>query len=650
MFNNKTLMKGLAGLLALIMCLPGMTGCVSCTYVPVEPHTTQSAVATEVPPTEAPTEEPVTRTVDLRQDIASVIAVETGTFGLASDGTVRFIGNAVSGQNYIYDWTDIREIAANDRTVAGLKEDGTVCVAWAEPDNPYSEAAEWTDVIGIAMGVNHIVGLVSDGTVLAAGDNALGQCDVSDWTGVIKVCAAAGYTAALTDNGIVTTLGETVDEVLNARPAADIAAGTECIAILDIDGTVRVYSLAGTSQKLGYSDWTDIVKVFIGGSSVYAVNRQGELLTDSELVTEPVTDAYFVSATNSHAVVLKGDGTVIGFGDGSDMKHGFEGWRLLPFVTEDGWLLGFGAGESYKGEELATGKTVVYTDPAAGTETEAVCVILGDVSGDGVIDQTDVDLVTAHIAGETALDGAFLRAANVIMDETEPDSVDVNDLDLITSEAGGRRAIDFYAKTDMYTAPLAEARRLNPDASGYITLAGTNISYPILYGDEWFYNDHGIDGKKSVQGCIYYYWSRANGNIVITGHNSRTSGTMFHELHNIQDNCAELSTYENRLWYINAYGESGWWEVWAMYEEGAFHKASDSSQYYNTGWPNTYNAMNEQERQEWIQYQLDRTELDYTVHVTTSDRFMTILTCGDSHSDAQRGARLYFFLRWVGRN
>ena len=60
--------------------------------------------------------------------------------------------------------------------------------------------------------------------------------------------------------------------------------------------------------------------------------------------------------------------------------------------------------------------------------------------------------------------------------------------------------------------------------------------------------------------------------------------------------------------------------------------------------------MNEQQRQAWIDYQLKKSTLKYDVSVCTSDRFMTLVTCGDNHYDAKKGARLYFFLRWVGND
>ncbi|MBO6060861.1 MAG: class B sortase, partial [Clostridia bacterium] len=207
-----------------------------------------------------------------------------------------------------------------------------------------------------------------------------------------------------------------------------------------------------------------------------------------------------------------------------------------------------------------------------------------------------------------------------------------------------------YAKTDSYTDLLAAAKRKNSDAEGYITIRDTNISYPIMYDFNWYYNDHDIDRNEIVRGSIYFYWGEPNGNIVITGHNSRTSGTMFHQLHKVQNNKSSLKTYRDRVWAINTYGATGYWEVWSLYEEPAFSDPSKSSQYFNTCFPGRYESKTEQEKQEWIDYQQRKSELGYTVNVTTKDRFMTLLTCGDSHADSAKGSRLYIFLRWVGED
>ena len=83
-----------------------------------------------------------------------------------------------------------------------------------------------------------------------------------------------------------------------------------------------------------------------------------------------------------------------------------------------------------------------------------------------------------------------------------------------------------------------------------------------------------------------------------------------------------------------------------MYEEKPANP-KESSQNYNCNFPNTMEELNDSEIAEWIEYQQERSELDYQLHVTPNDRFITILTCADQHWESNQGGRIYFFLRMV---
>lgn len=53
-------------------------------------------------------------------------------------------------------------------------------------------------------------------------------------------------------------------------------------------------------------------------------------------------------------------------------------------------------------------------------------------------------------------------------------------------------------------------------------------------------------------------------------------------------------------------------------------------------------SMTSEQISEWITYQQARTELDYSIHVTPNDRFLTVLTCADQHWESNLGGRIYF--------
>lgn len=124
------------------------------------------------------------------------------------------------------------------------------------------------------------------------------------------------------------------------------------------------------------------------------------------------------------------------------------------------------------------------------------------------------------------------------------------------------------------TAPVApgeepeyirQARAINPDVVGWITVPNTSIDYPIVLTDNNdFYLDHNLDKESSKSGAIFL--DHLNGdpneqqNLFIYGHNMR-NGTMFHDLNNFKnkeffDNAQPITVW---LW-----GEERKYEVFAQ--------------------------------------------------------------------------------------
>lgn len=219
-----------------------------------------------------------------------------------------------------------------------------------------------------------------------------------------------------------------------------------------------------------------------------------------------------------------------------------------------------------------------------------------------------------------------------------------------------------------YTEKIAALQAKNKDCIGWISVPGTNIDKGIMYGDSWFYSNHNEEKKEIVSGAVYSHYSALTQNVVITAHNSRSSKTMFHELHHVQEvnlgktNCAykkcnteldknvlpDFSTVEGRTWDISVFGVDAQWEIWAMYEV----KANESAKtlYYNTWYPSTkyaFQPKNASDVQEWIDYQLGRSDYSFGVSVTPEDQFMTLYTCGDNHDSDTAQSRLYLFLKQV---
>lgn len=204
----------------------------------------------------------------------------------------------------------------------------------------------------------------------------------------------------------------------------------------------------------------------------------------------------------------------------------------------------------------------------------------------------------------------------------------------------------------------------NSDVIGHISIANTNISYPILfkkstgvYDKSWYYSTRDITKRTSYAGW-YPSYSSITPNIVVWGHNMRPSKAGFHAFHHLYASAIGLSNCKysgcktsvtkyngwnnssySRTFDITLFGHNRW-EVWAMYETLA--NEPKSTQVYNFS-PNITDG--------WIGYQLDRSNKVGAkfpgVSVSSRDQILTIIGCGTNYDSSTAQSRLYIFLKAV---
>lgn len=85
---------------------------------------------------------------------------------------------------------------------------------------------------------------------------------------------------------------------------------------------------------------------------------------------------------------------------------------------------------------------------------------------------------------------------------------------------------------------IHEARAVNPDVIGWITVPNTSIHYPILEtNDNEFYLDHNLEKEISKSGAVFLDMLNNDPNqqkhLMIYGHNMK-DGSMFHDLNNFK--------------------------------------------------------------------------------------------------------------------
>ena len=215
------------------------------------------------------------------------------------------------------------------------------------------------------------------------------------------------------------------------------------------------------------------------------------------------------------------------------------------------------------------------------------------------------------------------------------------------NNGGTTATIPSGAPTEV-AAKMSAAYAKNSDVVGYIYLEGTNIDYPIYNnryeGGDFYYN-------KDYTHVFTMASPNATGIACIMGHNMRTSGTMFHQLHHVQNKIMGVSKCEKCGKSVSAassntvftilYDGYSYYQLFAMYETAQSEPRSTLN----------YNALNStatgSSKQQWIDYQLMRSQVNFGVSVSSSDKIIILVTCGDKVGGTT-GARLYMCLKAVG--
>lgn len=169
---------------------------------------------------------------------------------------------------------------------------------------------------------------------------------------------------------------------------------------------------------------------------------------------------------------------------------------------------------------------------------------------------------------------------------------------------------------------FTEAKKINPDVIGWITVPNTVIDYPVVRSeDNEYYLTHNVEKSKSKHGAIFMDFRNAaedqQQHIIIYGHNMK-NGTMFHDLNNYK----QQSFFEqNRIITFDWNGQETKWEVFAAYvvqpDVYYIHTRFGSGQ-------NFAEYMNELVK---IAKESKYSVVDDSITVKSSDQVLTLSTC-----------------------
>lgn len=186
------------------------------------------------------------------------------------------------------------------------------------------------------------------------------------------------------------------------------------------------------------------------------------------------------------------------------------------------------------------------------------------------------------------------------------------------------REYDDFAELDVSERKIDFASMqadVNEDIYAWVYVPGTKVDYPILQrsGNNDFYLDHDLNGKKASCGSIYtenYNKKDFNDNhTVVYGHNMK-NGSMFKSLRNYDD---KDFFEENKYIYIYTEADTRVYEIFGAYEYTDEHLLLN----YKTD-----NAGGFQKYLDMVKKQPDASgHFNRELTVNSSDKIITLSTC-----------------------
>ena len=170
--------------------------------------------------------------------------------------------------------------------------------------------------------------------------------------------------------------------------------------------------------------------------------------------------------------------------------------------------------------------------------------------------------------------------------------------------------------------PLLEK---NDDIVGHIYIEDTNIDYYVFQGeDNEYYLSHNIDKESSKSGEIFLDYrcdiKDITGNIIIYGHNSSFSGTMFHELEKYKD---QSFFEQHSIIEFDTLYQRFSWKIFSVYTVDA------DFPYIETAFASS------KEWNHFLQTCLSQSVFESNIEISNEKVILTLSTCSHDFNDAR---------------
>ena len=189
-----------------------------------------------------------------------------------------------------------------------------------------------------------------------------------------------------------------------------------------------------------------------------------------------------------------------------------------------------------------------------------------------------------------------------------------------------------YSEEKTILPELAELYQQNSDLVGWISIADTNINYPVMQSvnEPNFYLKHGFDREYSSYGCPYVQEDcdvqKPSDNLVIHGHHMK-NGSMFAHLDKLTD---EDFWSGHRTITFNTLTDKQEYEIVAVFRTVVHKDNADSFKYYCF-----VDAESSDEFDGYIARCKELSIYDTGVNAEYGDKLITLSTCEYSRTNGR---------------
>ncbi len=191
---------------------------------------------------------------------------------------------------------------------------------------------------------------------------------------------------------------------------------------------------------------------------------------------------------------------------------------------------------------------------------------------------------------------------------------------------------------------VKELQKENSDIIGWLEIPDSNISYPVLQGeDNDYYMTHNYKKEYSKDGSLFldkdYDWNIPSTNLLIYGHNNIGSTEMFKGLENYN----KEDYYKNhKIIRLTTDKEDAEYEIISVFLSRVYYKSEkDVFRYYYF-----INANTEEEFNDYVENSKKASLYDTEVTAEYGDQLLTLSTCSYHTTDG----RLAVVARKVEKN